>query len=216
MLARFLRWLFRWLPLLIFLGVAWWLLDTRFNWFRREEAPPPVTIRHDVVLKEIESLGKLELVRYRMKDIVELTEKNAPYLGIFDVPDSKVALITTGEAVGCIDLTKIAAEDVLIQGDTILVHLPPAELCYYKLDLANSRVYSVEKQVYFKDESRLLERAYRQAERQMRQTALQGGILKQTRANAEQVLRPLLEKVSGKRILFTDQVPLEETIERRQ
>ena len=163
MLARFLRWLFRWLPLLIFLGVAWWLLDTRFNWFRADEEPV-VTVNHETVLQEIESLGRLELVRYRFKDIVELTEKNAPYLGIFDVPDSKVALITVGEATGCIDLRKISAEDIMIQGDTILVHLPQPELCYYKLDLGKSRIYSVDKQVVFKNESQLLQKAYQKAE----------------------------------------------------
>lgn len=213
MLARFLRWLFRWLPLLIFLGVAWWLLDTRFNWFRSDEEPV-VTVNHETVLQEIESLGRLELVRYRFKDIVELTEKNAPYLGIFDVPDSKVALITVGEATGCIDLRKISAEDIIIQGDTILVHLPKPELCYYKLDLGKSRIYSVDKQVVFKNESQLLQKAYQKAEVQMRNAALQSGILRQTRENAEQVLRPLLEKVSGKRIIFQDQIPLETGVSR--
>lgn len=207
MLVRFLM---RWLPLLLLLGVAWWLLETRFNWFREEEEEPVVTVRHDTVLQEIERMGKLELVRYRFKDIVELTEKNAPYLGIFDVPDSKVALITVGEATGCVDLTKIGAEDILISGDTIMVHLPAAELCYYKLDLSKSRVYSVDEQVYFKDEAKLLEKAYKKAELQMKRAALQSGILKQARENAEQVLRPLLEKVSGKRIIFTDQIPVDE------
>lgn len=207
-LVRFLRWLLRMLPLLIFLGIAWWLLDSRFNWFRKTEEPV-TTVQHETVLLEIESMGRLELVRYRFKDIVELTEKNASYLGIFDVPDSKVALITVGEATGCIDLRQIRAEDVIMKGDTILVHLPKPELCYYKLDLSKSRVYSVNKQVAFKNESQLLEKAYKKAEEQMRNAALQSGILNQTRQNAEQVLRPLLEKVSGKRIIFLDQLPLE-------
>ena len=210
-LVRFLRLLFRWLPLLVFIAIAWWLLDSKFNWFKKEEAEPVTTVRHETVLQEIESLGKLELIRYRFKDIVELTEKNAAYLGVFDVPDSKVALITVGEATGCIDLRKINAEDVIIQGDTILVHLPEPELCYYKLDLSKSRVYSVNKQVYYKSEGKLLEKAYKKAEEQMHKAALQSGILKQTRQNAEQVLRPLLEKVSGKRIIFLDQLPPQDT-----
>lgn len=211
MLARFIRGLLRWLPLFIFLGVAWWLLDSKFNWFREEEAPV-VSVRHETVLQEIEQMGRLELVRYRFKDIVELTEKNAPYLGFFDVPDSKVALITVGEATGCIDLRKIRDEDILITGDTIMIHLPQPELCYYKLDLSKSRVYSVEKQVYFKEESKLLEKAYKKAEQQMRTAALQSGILQETRKNAEQVLRPLLEKISEKHIIFTDQVPVDEKV----
>ena len=209
-LVRLLRLIIRWLPLLIFIAIGWWLLD-KFNWFQKAKEEPVVTVSHETVLQEIESMGKLELVRYRFKDIVELKEKNAAYLGIFDVPDSKVALITVGEATGCIDLRKIKAEDVIFQGDTILVHLPEPELCYYKLDLSKSRIYSVDKQVYFKSEGSLLEKAYKKAEEQMRVAALKSGILKQTRENAQQVLGPLLEKVSGKHIIFLDQLPPQET-----
>jgi hypothetical protein len=52
----------------------------------------------------------------------------------------------------------------------------------------------------FLDESQLVSDAYRQAERQIKQSALTSGILAQTRANANQMLRPLLERVSGKKV----------------
>lgn len=199
---RLLRFLFRWLPWALALVGIYFLWQQRVSWFRSETEPVD-TVTHYTLIQDIESLGKLELVRYRFKDVTELREDNGKYLGLFDIPDSKVALITSGEAVGCIDLRQIKDGDVIISGDTVLVQLPPPELCYYKLDLANSRIYSVDKQVYFKDESRLLEKAYRKAEIQMRNQALKSGILEQTTQNAESVLRPLLEKSSGKRVLFS-------------
>ena len=206
---RLLRFLFKWLPwVLAFVGI-YFLWQNRVSWFAAETKPVD-TVTHFTLIQDIESLGKLELVRYRFKDVTELRESNAKYLGVFDVPDSKVALITSGEAVGCIDLRNIEARDVVISGDTVLVQLPPAELCYYKLDLANSRIYSVDKQVYFKDETRLLEKAYRKAEIQMKNQALKSGILEQTTQNAEAVLRPLLEKTSGKRVLFTTRKALKQ------
>ena len=206
---RLLRFLFKWLPwVLAFVGI-YFLWQNRVSWFAAETEPVD-TVTHFTLIQDIESLGKLELVRYRFKDVTELRESNAKYLGVFDVPDSKVALITSGEAVGCIDLRNIEARDVVISGDTVLVQLPPAELCYYKLDLANSRIYSVDKQVYFKDETRLLEKAYRKAEIQMKNQALKSGILEQTTQNAEAVLRPLLEKTSGKRVLFTTRKALKQ------
>jgi hypothetical protein len=205
---RLLRFLFRWLPwALAFVGI-YFLWQKRIDWFKGETIAAD-TVTHFTILQDIESLGKLELVRYRFKDVTELREDNGKYLGFFDIPDSKVALITSGEAVGCIDLRNIEARDIIISGDTVLVQLPPPELCYYKLDLANSKIYSVDKQVYFKSESQLLEKAYRKAEIQMKNQALKSGILEQTTDNAESVLRPLLEKTSGKRVLFTNRTKIQ-------
>lgn len=205
-MINLLRFLFRWLPWLLAIGLLFLLFTGRINWFKQEVAPAD-SVTHQTLLTEVEQLGKLELVRYRLKDVVEIRERNEKYLGFFDVPDSKVLLVTVGEAVGCIDLTQLGDNDILIAGDTVLVRLPKPELCYYKLDLENSKVYSLEKQVYFKEESKLLEKAYKQAERQMRRTALQTGILDQASQNAELILRPLLEKTSGKTVLFTEQLP---------
>ena len=44
--------------------------------------------------------------------------------------------------------------------------------------------------------------ADKQAEEQIRQSALSSGILEQTRQNADLILRPILEKVAGKPIKF--------------
>jgi hypothetical protein len=52
----------------------------------------------------------------------------------------------------------------------------------------------------FLDQSQLVSDAYKKAERQVRQSALDGGILDQTRKNAHQLLAPLLEQISGKKI----------------
>lgn len=205
-LVQIVRFILRWLPWgLAILGI-YLLLDKTSGWFVPEEAPAEV-VTHGLILEKIENLGKLELVKYNFKEITELNEKNRPYLWFFDVPDSRVVVISHGEAVGCIDLTKIKERDIVEQGDTVLVRLPKPEICYYKLDMENTRIYSIEKQVYFKKESDLAQKALRLAEREMKQAALRSGILEQTRENAETMLKPLLEGVSGKRVIFLDQLP---------
>jgi hypothetical protein len=50
------------------------------------------------------------------------------------------------------------------------------------------------------EEAKLVQEAYRQAEKQIQKSALEMGILDQTKRNAEQILKPVLEKVSGKKI----------------
>lgn len=207
--VQIIRLILRWLPWLLAIVAIFFLYRWAGSWFAFREEAPVETISHHVVLQEIEKMGKLELVRYNFKEITELNEKNRRYLGLFEVPDSKVVIISHGEAVGCIDLQKIQQRDVRSQGDTVLVRLPDPELCYYKLDMENTRIYSVEKQVYFKKEAELMQRALRLAEREMRDAALRSGILDQTRENAESILRPLLENVSGKKVLFLQQLPEE-------
>lgn len=161
-----------------------------FSRFRKGER----TIQ-TVVLQEVTKMGKLELVRYRFKDVVEHEQIRQWF------PNPKAVLIIEGEAVGCLDLTKITAADITATGDTLVVHLPDPELCSYKVDHQRSKVYNTE--FAFFEEAVLINEAYRQAEKQIRQSALNGGILEQTRRNADQILKPFLERVSGKKVFLT-------------
>ena len=145
-----------------------------------------------IVLKEITSLGKLELVKYTFKDIVEHEQVNT------FLPNANAILIIEGEATGCIDLTKITLANITTNGDSVTVQLPKPELCTWKINHDRSRVYDT--RFSFLNDSQLVSDAYRQAEQQVRQSALNGGILEQTRKNASQMLRPLLERISGKKI----------------
>ena len=145
-----------------------------------------------IVLREVKALGKLELVRYTFKDIVEHEQLNT------FLPNANALLIVQGEATGCIDLTKISLADITSTGDSVTVRLPNPELCSWKINHDRSRVYDT--RFAFLDNSQLVSDAYRQAERQIRQSALSGGILEQTRQNADRMLRPLLMRISGRRV----------------
>ena len=145
-----------------------------------------------IVLKEIKALGKLELVKYTFKDIVEHEQVNT-YL-----PNANAILIVEGEATGCIDLAKITAADIQATTDSITVYLPTPELCTWKINHDRSRVYDT--RFSFLDQSQLVSDAYKKAERQVRQSALDGGILDQTRKNAHLLLSPLLAQIAGKKI----------------
>ncbi len=179
------------IPIFLFIGfviLVWSFIPS--NIFKSQSEAPVEVINHNTILESIEALGKLELVKYNFKEVTELTEKNRSYLGLFKVPDSKAVLITNGQAVGCINLKSIAQEDIIIEQDTLYIKLPQPELCFYKLDLNSSRIYSVEKTVYYKDDKKLIEKAYRMAENQIKNAALRSGILEQTSNNAEVMLRP--------------------------
>lgn len=156
------------------------------------------TLQH-VVLKEVTELGRLELVKYTFKDVIE-HEQIKDWL-----PDAQAILIVEGEAVGCVDLSRVKAADIRAEGDSLAVWLPQPELCSWKIDHDRSRVYST--RFAFMDESKLVDSAYQRAERQIRQSALKSGILEQTRLNADKMLRPLLEQVAGRKVVIRYQPP---------
>ncbi|WP_338762143.1 DUF4230 domain-containing protein [Bernardetia sp. ABR2-2B] len=150
------------------------------------------------VLEEVEGLGKLELVKYNFKDVVEHKQKH----GYSSVLDSRVLLIVAAEAVGCMDLTRIKSEDITEVGDSVYVHLPAPELCYYKIDHQKSKVYDSESVPFIGDDN-LVGEAFAKAEKQIEKAALESGILIQTQAMAQTMLKPLLENLTKKTVFLT-------------
>ena len=176
-------------------------------------------INTTTVLQKVEDLGRLELVRYNYSEIFDykaLSEGKisaATTLGYYDFsPDLKVILITRGEAVGCIDLRKISEKDLRENNDTLYIQLPEPEICYYKLDMEHTRIYDFERKgwwsrLFSNDEEMkgVIEKAYKMAEKQILDNAQKGDILNKTLNNAEIILKPMLEEILKKKIIFTRQ-----------
>ncbi|MBF9221483.1 DUF4230 domain-containing protein [Hymenobacter ruricola] len=202
-LIRVLR---RLLPLLFLVVLGWFLWKkvgatlAGLNPLAAEE--PRITVTHNTVLTQVEALGRLELVRYRFKDVVEYRRKAYRFL-----PESKVALVVGGEAVGCIDLRKLKPQDVVLEGDSVVrVALPAPELCTFQINHNQSRVFSTENGLF--QDAQLVDEGYKYAEAQVRNAALQSGILAETQRNAEQILVPMLRTLTGRRVILGRQLAL--------
>jgi hypothetical protein len=85
--------------------------------------------------------------------------------------------------------------------DTAVVNLPQPELCYVKIDHKNSRVYDT-KMAFFR-EANLVDEAYKAAERQISAEVKKSNILVQTKTNAVNVLKPIIEGLGYKNVRFT-------------
>lgn len=150
---------------------------------------------HEVLVERIESMGKLELVKYRFSDVIE--HKNvSTYL-----PDASVLLIIKADAVGCIDLTKIDKNSIKVFGDSVSIQLPKPEICYVKIDHTSSKVYDT-KMAFFR-EAGLVDEAYKSAEREIKKEVNKSDILQQTQSNAIHVFKPLLEGLGFKNFKLT-------------
>lgn len=154
---------------------------------------PQIIHNHNIVLEKIEQLGKLELVKYKFKDIYDYTEKG--YLA-----NETVGIIVSAEAVGCIDLKKIKLKDIQSKGDTLLVRLPKPELCYWKINQQETRIYN---SFHIRmNSASLYGQAYKEAEKFIEQTARKSDIFDRTKESAEKLLKPLLQEISQKKIVL--------------
>jgi len=153
---------------------------------------PKITITNNIIMEKVVAVGKLELVKFYIRDILEQTKENKWWF------NSKVTLIITGEVAGCIDLRTIDSADVQLTETDLTLTLPEPEICYSKIDHKNSKVYNIEHGAF--EEAALIDSAYKAAEKQIEAAAVQMRIKEQTRQNAEFVLRPLLESFTGKKV----------------
>jgi hypothetical protein len=115
-------------------------------------------------------------------------------------PDPKVVLIVSGEVAACVDLSKVDSTDISIKQNEITVMLPAPEVCYFKVNHEDSKVYNVDDK--FLDQGKLIDKAYRQAEAQVKAAALKMGILEETKKNAQMILKPMLESFSEKKVVI--------------
>lgn len=163
-----------------------------YLYFANKDKEPDVYISHEMVVHEIVQLGRLEVVKYNTRDIIEY-KKVRQWL-----PNSKAALIVVGEVIGCIDLTKLDEKDIVVTGDSVSILLPDPEICSFKVDHEKSKVHNVENGWW--ETTEIIDEAYRHAEKQLRNQAQQMGLKKDSRANAEKLLRPLLGALGFKAI----------------
>lgn len=168
------------------LGIIGWMLLVKYG------QRPATETTHQILVERIEAMGKLELVKYRLSDVIEHKA-----ISTF-LPDASVLLIIKADAVGCVDLTKLNRDQIYVEGDSVSIQLPKPEICYVKIDHGGSRVYDT-KMAYFR-EAALVDEAFKRAESQVTKEVAKSDILQQTRSNASNVFRPLLEGLGFKRI----------------
>lgn len=149
-----------------------------------------------MIVEKVEALGKLELVKFYLKDIVEHTERISwwPF-------DPKAVLVVSGEVVGCIDLTKVDSSDIRLTEEVMEIYLPEPEICYHKVNHKESKVYDITN-LSNKGDAEIVDKAYKLAEKKIEEAALEMHIKAQTRSNAKLILKPILESLTEKKVII--------------
>lgn len=152
------------------------------------------TISEDIVLTKITIMGKLELVKFSMKDVIDKTESKDFW------PDERILFVAVGEVTACIDLTKVKKDDVRITGDSLTLFLPQPEICYTKLDHQKSKIYDVSGMWFSDTVKDRVEDIYKIAENKIFTSAMQMNILGKAKQNAELIFKPLVVNLSDKKV----------------
>lgn len=151
-------------------------------------------VRFDVsspsVVEKIRQLSRLETVEYSLDKIVE-GERQSAYLPNFLAGD-KLLLVAHGEVIAGIDLGQFKAGDVQVNGDTVHVRLPAAQILTTRIDNGRTRVYSRTTGLLVATDPNLESEVRQTAELQIAQAALDDGILEKARQNARTSVTALL------------------------
>lgn len=142
------------------------------------------------VVDKIRGLNRLESVDYSIDKIIE-GNRQAPPLPNFLAGD-RLLLIAHGEVIAGVDLSALKSGDVRVDGDTVRVRLPAAQILVSRIDNARTRVYERTTGVLVPPDPTLETQARQAAEQQITQAALDDGILDKARANAKVSITGLL------------------------
>jgi hypothetical protein len=150
-----------------------------------------VDISQPTVVQQIQQLQRLETVVYSMEKIVTGSQESRflPRLLVSD----RLLLIVHGDVTAGVDLAALDPSKVNVTGKSVELTLPEPIVFSTRVDNGRTRVYTRETGLFSSPDPELESETRREAERQLTQAALDGGILKTAAANARATLTSLLQ-----------------------
>jgi Protein of unknown function (DUF4230) len=149
-----------------------------------------IDISQPTVVERIQRLERLETVTYTMDNVVE-GDRTSSVLPDFLVGD-KLLLIVHGEAIAGVDLGQLKPSDVVVNGRSVHVHLPPAQIFVTALDNTKTRVFSRDTGWFVPADPNLESEVRAKAEQELQSSAQAAGILDGARKNAASTITKLL------------------------
>lgn len=161
--------------------------------------PDPVTIIH-----EVRALARLETIQYSVEKVIT-AEVNQGVLG--PLFGDRLLFVAHGTVIAGIDMSKIATQDMWLQDKVLNVRLPSAEIFTATLDNKKSYIYDRQTGLLTHGDMNLETAARQVAEDQIRQGALDDGILALAGQNAETYLSRLFLALGYPEVVFVKPTP---------
>jgi hypothetical protein len=156
--------------------------------------PDPVTI-----INQIRPLARLETIQYTVEKVITAEVGQNALAPLFG---DRLLFVGHGYVTAGVDLENLSSQDLVLGDGMIKVHLPEAQIFDATLDNDKSYVYDRETGLLTHGDVNLETTARQAAEDQIRQAALDDGILAQAQANAETFVESLLNKLGYSQVNF--------------
>ena len=135
--------------------------------------PTPTPI---VVISEVNNLGRYETLEFLIQTVVDLERGDDTFWERLCGSD-KLLLVAGGEVHAGFDLAKVRSQDLVVEGRSVVMRLPPPEVFEYFVKEDQTRVYLRSTGLLCRPDPNLETEARRQAEQRLLDYALQQGIL---------------------------------------
>ena len=165
--------------------------------------PDPVT-----VVRQINDLSRLETASYEMEKIVTADSEQDGFIGM--LLGESMVFIGYGKVYAGVDFSKMNAADlVVVDPDTVMVHLPGAEIFADIPVLDNDRSYVADRDtgLLTRADPELETQVRQAAERSIREAAQSSDILARANTNAQTYMHNFLAGLGFTEIIFTPEAP---------
>ena len=156
--------------------------------------PDPVTIINDV-----RSLARLETIQYSVEKIITADSGQEVLTKLFG---DRLLFVAHGIVIAGVDLNQLETGDLELRNNILTVDLPDVEVFIATLDNDKSYVYDRQTGILTKGEQDLETLARQAAEEEIRNAALEDGILDQAQLNAEIYLERFLDALGFEEVIF--------------
>lgn len=153
------------------------------------------------IVQNIQSLSRLETASFTIEKIIE-AEKNIPAFADILFGD-KILLIAHARVIAGFDFSYIHADDISIQGDTIILNIPAPEILSSNLDNEKTRVYDRRLGIFTKGDLDLESHARTLAEETIRLDACSAGILDIASENVREQLQSFFTLLGFEEVVLT-------------
>jgi hypothetical protein len=159
-----------------------------------------IDVTQPTVVNRIQQLQRLETVVYTMDKVVMGKRENS-ILPDFLAGD-KLLLLVHGQVIAGIDFAALKASGVTVQGKSVHLRLPEAQVLTTRLDNDKTRVYSRETGLLVPTDPDLESQVRQEAEHQLQTAALADGILQTAQKNARSTVTSLLQGMGFEKVEF--------------
>ncbi len=172
---------------------------------------PTPTIYPDAVtiVKQVQALSRLETAQYTLEKVITAETRQGALAGLFG---DRLLFVAHGNVIAGVDLAKVQANDIQVTPDgQVTLVLPAAEVFVSALDNEKSYVYDRQTGLFTRADVNLETQARQVADAEIRQAALEDGILRLAQDNAKAFMQSLLLSLGFKQVTILQGTPVPAT-----